>query len=59
MKVPYIVVVGDKELDTQDMTPRIRSDLEIEGRKDISYPYENLIRSIANEIKGRVQKSSL
>lgn len=59
MKVPYAVVVGDKELTTQDMTPRIRSDLEIEGRKDTSYPYENLIRSIANEIKGRVQKSSL
>ena len=59
MKVPYTVVVGDKELDTQDMTPRIRSDLESEGRKDTSYPYENLIRSIANEIKGRVQKSSL
>lgn len=59
MKVPYTVVVGDKELDTQDMTPRIRSDLEIEDRKDTSYPYENLIRSIANEIKGRVQKSSL
>jgi threonyl-tRNA synthetase len=59
MKVPYTVVVGDKELDTEQMTPRIRSDLEIEGRKDTSYPYENLIRSIANEIKGRVQKSSL
>lgn len=58
-KIPYVVVIGDKEFSTNNMTPRIRSDLEIEGRKDASYPYENLVHSIANEIKGRVQKSSL
>ncbi len=59
MKVPYTVVVGEKELETNKLTPRIRLDLAVEGREEQSFPYENLIRSVANEAKGRVQKSSL
>ncbi len=59
MKVPYSVVVGEKELETGKFIPRIRSDLAVEGRVEQSLLYENLIQSIANEAKGRVQKSSL
>jgi threonyl-tRNA synthetase len=59
MKVPYTVVVGEKELETRDVTPRLRSDIAVEGRQEASYPFENFIKSIAHETKARVQKSSL
>ena len=59
MKVPYAVVVGEKEFETRELTPRVRSDLAVENREEKAYPFENFITSIANEAKGRVQKSSL
>lgn len=59
MKVPYVVVVGEKELETRELTPRVRADLAVENREEKAYPFENFIASIANEAKGRVQKSSL
>lgn len=59
MKVPYSVVIGEKEIETSEITPRIRTDLAVDGRKQESYPIDNFIQSVANETKGRVQKSSL
>ncbi|MFO0970921.1 MAG: threonine--tRNA ligase [Candidatus Saccharimonadales bacterium] len=59
MKVPYTVVVGEKELETKQLSPRVRSDLAVENREEKTYPLENFITSIANEAKGRVQNSSL
>lgn len=59
MKVPYVVVIGEKELETGELTPRVRTDLAVKGREENAYPVENFIASIANEAKGRVQKSSL
>lgn len=58
-KVPYSVVIGDKELETHKLTPRVRQDLAVDGRQDESYEIENLISSIANESRSRVQKSSI
>lgn len=58
-KIPYVIVIGEKELASQELSPRIRSDLIVENRPDSSYHYENFIQSIANEAKSRVQKSSL
>ncbi len=59
MKVPYSVVIGEKEVAGGELTPRVRSDLAVEERLEASYPYENFIRSVANEARGRVQKSSV
>ncbi len=59
MKVPYSVVIGEKELESGELTPRVRGDLAVEGREEQSLLYENLIQSIANEAKARAQKSSL
>lgn len=59
MKVPYVVVVGEKELETRELTPRVRADLAIEGREEKSYPFASFVESIANETSERVQKSSL
>jgi threonyl-tRNA synthetase len=59
MKVPYSVVVGEKELESGALTPRIRSDLAVEGHEEKALEFENLMQSIANEAKARAQKSSL
>lgn len=59
MKVPYTVVVGEKELESGELTPRVRGDLAVEGHTDKALPVENFIQSIANEAKARAQKSSL
>jgi threonyl-tRNA synthetase len=59
MKVPYTVVVGDKEVETGKLIPRIRGDLAVEGRAEVALDITNLLNSIANEARGRVMKSSL
>lgn len=59
MKVPYSIVVGQKEIETGQLSPRVRGDLAVNLIGDRSYPVENFLRSIANEAKSRVSKSSL
>jgi threonyl-tRNA synthetase len=59
MKVPYSVVVGEKELESGALTPRVRSDIAIDGHEEKALEFENLMQSIANEAKARAQKSSL
>jgi threonyl-tRNA synthetase len=59
LKIPYIIVIGEKEVETGMLTPRIRKDLMVEGHVDQSYPRDILLHSIANEVRGRVQNSSL
>ena len=59
LKVPYSVVVGEKEVDEGKLTPRIRKDLAIDGHQEQSYDVENFLQSVANEATARVQKSSI
>ena len=59
LKVPYSIVIGEKELETGQLTPRVRKDLAVEGREDSSYDAQSLISSIANESRSRVQNYSL
>jgi threonyl-tRNA synthetase len=58
-KVPYSVVIGDKEVAEKKLTPRIRRDIAVEGREEASLDVAQLITSIANEVKARATKSSL
>jgi len=56
-KVPYVIVVGEKEAGSGELTPRIRSDLQVgEGS---SMKIDNFLRSVLNECRSRVSKSSL
>lgn len=57
-KVPYSVVVGEKEIAEGDVAPRIRSDLAVDDGVR-SYELGQFINSIANEARGRTSKSSL
>ncbi|TAH33628.1 threonine--tRNA ligase [Candidatus Saccharibacteria bacterium] len=59
MKVPYTLVIGEKEVADAKLTPRVRDDLAVEGREEVSYDVEQLFTSISNEIKTRASKSSI
>lgn len=59
MKVPYTLVIGEQEVATGDVTPRIRKDLAVEGRESAALSVEQFVNSLCNEIRGRVSKSSL
>lgn len=56
-KVPYMLVVGQKEIETGQITPRIRADLMVQ--EPVAHPYVNFFKSVANEAKARVSRSSL
>jgi threonyl-tRNA synthetase len=56
-KVPYMLVVGAKEIETGEVTPRVRADLQVQ--EPTAAPYQNFFKSVANEAKSRVSKSSL
>ncbi len=56
-KVPYMLVIGAKEIETGEVTPRVRGDLQVQEPKAMKY--ENFFKSVANEAKSRVNRSSL
>ena len=59
MKVPYSLVIGEKEVEQGQITPRIRTDIAVEGRDEASYNVTQFFESVSNEIRGRVSRSSL
>lgn len=58
-KVPYSVVIGDKEVQSDHVTPRVRADLAVLGDVERSYSVDQFLASLANEVKARASKSSL
>lgn len=59
MKVPYTLVVGEKEVAEARLTPRVRADLAVDGREEQSYEIEQFLTSVAREAKTRATKSSI
>jgi threonyl-tRNA synthetase len=59
LKVPYTVVIGENEVKSGKLPLRIRADLVVEEKNLREYTPEQLMRSIANEGRGRVSRSSL
>ncbi len=59
MKVPYTLVIGEKEVAEGKLTPRIREDLAVEGRQEQAFEAEQFFTSLANEVKARASHSSL
>ncbi|MEI6751443.1 MAG: His/Gly/Thr/Pro-type tRNA ligase C-terminal domain-containing protein, partial [Candidatus Saccharibacteria bacterium] len=58
MKVPYTLVIGEKEIESGNVTPRIRKDIEvIETHKALKVA--EFLQTVSNEVKGRVGKTSL
>lgn len=57
-KVPYTIVIGEKEIESGHVTPRIRQDMTVkEG--DSSLGIDEFLKTVANEAKTRVHKTSL
>jgi threonyl-tRNA synthetase len=57
-KVPYVLIVGPKEVESGKVVPRVRTDLEItESHKPMSV--ENFLKTVAHESKSRVSRTSL
>lgn len=57
-KVPYTVVLGEKEIESGEVTPRIRKDLVVQEAQN-SYSIDEFLKTVAHEAKSRVNKTSL
>jgi threonyl-tRNA synthetase len=57
-KVPYTVVVGEKEVAGGELMPRIRGDLSV-SEASKGYTAEEFLKTVAHEVKSRVSKTSL
>ncbi|MDQ5958227.1 MAG: threonyl-tRNA synthetase, partial [Patescibacteria group bacterium] len=51
MKIPYTVVIGEQEVQTQETIPRMRSDIAVQPPKKIAL--KHLLKTVANEAKSR------
>lgn len=57
-KVPYTLVIGEKEITSNQVIPRVRTDLVVIAAHP-ELPVEDFIKTVANESKSRVNKTSL
>ncbi len=58
MKVPYTIVVGQKEIESGRVTARIRADLSPKSDTD-SRPIDDFLKTVATEAYSRSSKSTL
>jgi threonyl-tRNA synthetase len=58
MKVPYTIVIGEKEIESGKVVPRVRSDMEVKETHD-AHGVEQFLKTVAHEAKTRVSKTSL
>ena len=56
-KVPFTLVIGEKELAENKVTPRVRKDLAVGDSQ--SMEIDKFIQSVANEAKSRASRASL
>lgn len=57
-KVPYSIVLGEKEMAGEPVSPRVRKDLEVQAAVTPLGMHE-FLQTVANEAKSRVTKTSL
>jgi threonyl-tRNA synthetase len=57
-KVPYTIVIGEKEIESGEVVPRIRKDMAV-MEVPLALPVENFLKTVVNEAKSRVVKTSL
>ncbi|HEV2403540.1 MAG TPA: threonine--tRNA ligase [Candidatus Saccharimonadales bacterium] len=58
MKVPYSVVIGEKEVESGEVQPRIRKDIEV-NTDHSAHTIDEFLKTVANEAKSRATKTSL
>ena len=57
-KVPYTLVIGEKEINSNSIIPRVRKDLEV-APEHAEMSVDNFLKTVKNEVKSRVLKTSL
>lgn len=57
-KVPYTIVVGEKEIASHEVVPRVRADMEVQKPHE-AHGIDQFLKTVANEAKSRVSKTSL
>jgi threonyl-tRNA synthetase len=57
-KVPYTIVVGEKEISSGEVVPRIRKDMAVNDQAQ-TVSIDEFLGTVANEAKSRVLKTSL
>ncbi|HJP95770.1 MAG TPA: threonine--tRNA ligase [Candidatus Saccharimonadales bacterium] len=57
-KVPYTLVIGEKEMETGEVTPRIRKDMAVSEQVQ-ARTVDEFLKTVAHEAKSRVSKTSL
>ena len=58
MKVPYTLVIGEKEVQSGNVMPRIRKDMEVDEKNE-PIPVDDFLGTVANEAKSRVTHTSM
>lgn len=58
MKVPYTIVIGQKEIETGELVPRVRKDMEVSAEHE-SRTVEEFLGTVVHEVKSRTSKTSL
>lgn len=59
MKIPYTIVIGAREVKSGKVTPRVRKDFSAHLKAAQSVSLENFIKTVQNEAKSHIRKSSL
>lgn len=57
-KVPYTLVIGEKEIATKEVVPRIRQDMAV-VHAPVTIGLEQFLKTVVNEAKTRISMSSL
>ena len=57
-KVPYTIVIGDKEIESGAVIPRVRKDMEVQDAH-ATHKIEDFLKTVANEVKTRTIKTSM
>ncbi|HEX7368351.1 MAG TPA: threonine--tRNA ligase [Candidatus Saccharimonadales bacterium] len=57
-KVPYTVVIGEKEMSSDRVVPRIRKDMDVLAAHP-ELNFDEFLKTVANEAKARVSQSSM
>ena len=58
MKIPYTLVIGDKEIKTSQFQLRIRKDMSVQSSAE-TVALDEFLKTVQNEAKSRVSKTSL
>ncbi len=58
MKVPYTLVIGEKEIESGNVMPRVRKDISVQSG-DEEVGIEQFLKTVEQQAKSRVTKSSI